>query len=70
MTCKDHPTLIKAKIAKKNKDINLDNQLEPYCCITCGALLLSYPISLRDNPEFAEILQKGVKEWKDNLPRR
>lgn len=69
MTC-EHPTMIKAKMAKKGKDIELDNKLEPYCCLNCGGLFLVYPISLADNPEYAKILKDGVAEWKKNIPRR
>jgi len=69
MTCV-HATILRAKIAKKGKDIKLQNELEPYCCLTCGELFLVHPISLTDNPEFTEILKKGVKEWKENIPRR
>ena len=68
MTC-EHPTMLKAKIAKKNNDIKLDNKLESYCCMSCGELFLVYHISLLDNLEFSQILKKGVKEWKENIPR-
>ncbi len=64
----EHPTMLKAKIANKDKDVELDNSLLPYCCLTCGELFLIHHISLKDNPEFAQILKDGVQEWKKHIP--
>ena len=65
----DHPTLLKAKISKKDHEIDLNNGLLPYACLSCGELFLTYSVSLADNPEFQKILTDGVKEWKKNIPR-
>lgn len=65
----NHPTMLKAKIAKKDKDIELNNDLIPYACLSCGELFLVYHVSLKGNPEFEKILKDGVKEWKKNIPK-
>jgi hypothetical protein len=68
MTC-EHPTMLKAKLADKNKDIELDNnQLAPYCCLKCGKLFFIYPTKFELTPEFEKILKDAVKEWKKHLP--
>jgi len=65
----EHPTMLKAKIAKGKKEVKLDNSLVPYACLSCGELFLVYHVSLKDNPEFAKILKDGVREWKKHIPR-